>query len=76
MLGLLVANAIYILIFYMLIMKLYAANYAIIWLDSFSANTFIVIYGAWKIKEVKMWRLYSGSNETPWHVVGLSVVAA
>ena len=37
---------------------------------------FIVIYGAWKTKGSKNVKDFIlGSNETPWHVVGLSVMA-
>jgi SSS family solute:Na+ symporter len=37
---------------------------------------FIVIYGAWKTKGSKnVEDFILGSNETPWHVVGLSVMA-
>ena len=46
------------------------------WIILIVTLLFIVIYGAWKTKGSKnVQDFILGSNETPWHVVGLSVMA-
>ncbi|SHM18708.1 sodium:solute symporter [Flavobacterium xinjiangense] len=46
------------------------------WIVLIVTLLFIVIYGAWKTKGSKnVEDFILGSNETPWHVVGLSVMA-
>jgi SSS family solute:Na+ symporter len=46
------------------------------WIVLIVTLLFIVIYGAWKTKGSKNVQDYIlGSNETPWHTVGLSVMA-
>jgi SSS family solute:Na+ symporter len=46
------------------------------WIILIVTLLFIVIYGAWKTKGSKnVEDFILGSNETPWHVVGLSVMA-
>ena len=46
------------------------------WIILIVTLLFIVIYGAWKTKGSKNVKDFIlGSNETPWHVVGLSVMA-
>ena len=46
------------------------------WVVLITTLLFIVIYGAWKTKGSKNVKDFIlGSNETPWHVVGLSVMA-
>ena len=46
------------------------------WIILIFTLLFIVIYGAWKTKGSKnVEDFILGSNETPWHVVGLSVMA-
>ncbi len=46
------------------------------WIILIVTLLFIVIYGAWKTKGSKNVQDYIlGSNETPWHTVGLSVMA-
>ena len=46
------------------------------WIVLIVTLLFIVIYGAWKTKGSKNVEDYIlGSNETPWHTVGLSVMA-
>ena len=46
------------------------------WIVLIITLLFIVIYGAWKTKGSKnVEEFILGSNETPWHMVGLSVMA-
>ncbi len=46
------------------------------WIVLIVTLLFIVIYGAWKTKGSKnVEDFILGSNETPWHIVGLSVMA-
>ena len=46
------------------------------WIILIVTLLFIVIYGAWKTKGSKnVEDFILGSNETPWHIVGLSVMA-
>ncbi|OAZ05565.1 sodium:solute symporter [Flavobacterium succinicans] len=46
------------------------------WIILLSTLLFIVIYGVWKTKGSKnVEDFILGNNETPWHVVGLSVMA-
>jgi SSS family solute:Na+ symporter len=46
------------------------------WVVLIATLLFIVIYGAWKTRGSKTVEDFIlGSNETPWHVVGLSVMA-
>lgn len=46
------------------------------WVVLITTLLFIVIYGAWRTKGSKNVKDFIlGSNETPWHVVGLSVMA-
>ena len=46
------------------------------WIILIVTLLFIVIYGAWKTKGSKnVEDFILGGNETPWHIVGLSVMA-
>ena len=46
------------------------------WIILLTTLLFIVIYGVWKTKGSKnVEDFILGNNETPWHVVGLSVMA-